>query len=1144
MSKVAVSAVVAILLTALSASAQFDTAQISGLVRDPAGAIIPGVTVTVTNAGTGLQRQALTNEQGFYAFPNLPVGTYTVTAELPGFKKFVKTAVELNAAINIRVDIELAVGNLSEVVEVQATTNEVTAETAVIGRSVGSQEIAQLPLAGRNVALAAQLKAGVTGGRIGANLNSGTNAISAGGYNINGGRSDEYVTTVDGALSIRIRAAGGFSMGAQNIDTVEEVQVLTTNYQAEYGRASGGVLRIVTKSGTQEFHGKLFEAFQNNVLNANSWTRNSSRNPLLSQEQEPIKYNSFGFAVGGPIYIPGKFNADKKKLFFYVGEEWDRTRDESLQQGIVPSLAMRRGDFSELLNPANPFFNRARVITDPVTKLPFQNNIIPGDRISPNGYALLNAYAEPTPGYLQGSNNYIRSFRTWDNQRKDSAKIDYIINDQHRLAVRHTWFPHIWNAINGPIPLYSTIWQYPNRTAVLTFTSTFSPTFINEFTASYGSTSPGRFYGELTCPPGKCVKNNDRYPVRSTSGLTYPLLFPGTKLDPEKMPSIAIQGVSSAGTTLNNYPGEWNDFVYVLGNNMTKIVKNHTLKWGITIEKSGMNDQIQFSFANAPATTNQNGSFRFFDSGNPNTTGLAIANALLGDFDDYTEFNKKPRTPWVTTAFDGFFQDSWKATRKLTVEAGLRYSLWPPWGTSDNTISMFDSKLYDPATSPIVDRTGGFIVSGDRFDGIVIPGCKPTSDAIKKFPYLADPQYDRFYHCLPRGFSEIRKNGFQPRLGLAYAMNSKTSVRAGVGMFLNRVQINTTGAPGGNPPFMEMPTVINGRVDNPGGAQRRDFPLSLNMQDLVLKTPTAWAWNMTVERELPGTTKLSAAYVGRRGTYLERSRNINQLLPGTVQANPGVNANYLRPFRGVGAISLFENSGASKYNALQLQFDRRTTHGIGFGASYTLSRTKDNGSARGTVLPNAYDDKGFWGISDIDRTHVMLVNYYYNLPTLRSLPKVLGYVLGNWGISGVQQLQSGSPFSVTTTEDIAGVGAGSGSQFYNLVGDPNGVKRTDLTSSPAIWFNKDAFARPNTGTFGTQPRNGLRNPGFWDAHLSVRRSFPVTEKHRLDLRWEAFNVLNHPVLSNANANPTLGSFGTITSKTGNRTMQINLQYLF
>ena len=271
-----------LVLFAFPAHAQFDSAQISGLVRDQGGAVIPGVTVTITNAGTSQQRETVTNEQGFYALPNVPVGTYTVTAELPGFKKFVKSGVQLNAAINMRVDIELAVGNVSEVVEVQATTNEVVAETAVIGRSVGSQEIEQLPLSARNVALAAQLKAGVTGGRIGANLNSGTNAISAGGYNINGGRSDEYVTTVDGALSIRIRAAGGFSMGAQNIDTVEEVQVLTTNYQAEYGRASGGILRIVTKSGTQQFHGKLFEVHQNNVLNANSWTRNSSRNPLLS----------------------------------------------------------------------------------------------------------------------------------------------------------------------------------------------------------------------------------------------------------------------------------------------------------------------------------------------------------------------------------------------------------------------------------------------------------------------------------------------------------------------------------------------------------------------------------------------------------------------------------------------------------------------------------------------------------------------------------------------------------------------------------------------------------------------------------------------------------------------------------------------
>jgi hypothetical protein len=1127
----------------MSAVGQFDSAQISGLVRDPAGAVIPGVSVSITNAGTGQVRQAVTNEQGFYVFPNVPVGTYTVGAELPGFKKFVKTGVQLNSAINIRVDIELAVGALTEVVEVQATTNEVIAETAVIGRSVAAQEIAEIPLSGRNVAYAAQLKAGVTGGRIGASQVSGTSAQSAGGFNINGGRSDEYVTTVDGALSVRIRAAGGFSMGAQNIDTVEEVQVLTTNYQAEYGRASGGVLRIVTKSGTQAFHGKTFWTHQNAALNANTWTRNSSGNARLSQKPEPQRYNSFGFALGGPIFIPGKFNADRTKLFFFIGEEWDRNRDESLQQGIVPTLAMRNGDFSELLNPANPFFNRARTITDPVTRQPFPNNVIPANRISPNGLALLRAYPEPTPGYQQGTNNYIRGLRSWDNQRKDSQKIDYVINNRHRLAVRHTWFPHIFNSINGPIPTYSTIWQYPNRTAVLTFTSTLSPTFMNELTASYGSTLPGRFYGELTCPAGKCVKNNDRYPVRSTSGLTYPLLFPGTKLDPEKLPNVSIQGLTGQGGGLNAYPGEWNDFVYILGDNMTKIVQNHTLKWGFTVEKSGMNDQIQFTFANAPATVNQNGAFRFFDTGNPNTTGLAIANVLLGDFDDYSEFNAKPRTPYVTTAWDGFFQDSWKATRKLTVEAGLRYSLWPPWGTSSNTLAMFHSKFYDPANAAVVDRAGGFIVSGDRFNGLVIPGCKPTEEAIKKFPFLATGQYDRLYHCLPRGFSETHKNGFQPRLGLAYGLNQKTSIRAGAGMFWNRVQINTTGALGGNPPFMEMQTVINGRVDNPGGALRRDFPLTLNMQDPVLKIPTAWSWNVTVERELPGTTKLSAAYVGRRAYYNERSRNLNQLAPGTLQANAGANANFLRPYRGVGAISLFENSGRSRYNGLQMQFERRSSRGLGFSASYTYSKTTDNGSARGTVLPDAYNDKAFYGTSDIDRPHVMLLNYYYSVPTLSSLPALARYVLGNWGISGVGQFQSGSPFSVTTTEDIAGIGAGSGNQFYNMVGDPKNVERTEFTNS-AIWFNKDAFARPAAGTYGIQPRNSLRNPGFWELHLAVRRSFPVAEGQKLDLRWEAFNFINHPWLSMANNNPTLGSFGTITSKTGNRTMQVNLQYTF
>ena len=267
-------------------------------------------------------------------------------------------------------------------------------------------------------------------------------------------------------------------MGMQNLDTVEEVQVLTTNYQAEHGRSSAGQLRLVTKSGTQSFRGNAFWSHQNDRLNANTWSRNRA-----GLDKVPHRYNASGFTLGGPIYIPGSFNASRQKLFFFWGEEWVRYRSVENQQGIVPTLAMRNGDFSALLP--------GRVVRDPLTGLPFPGNIIPADRMSPQGRALLNAYPLPTPGFQQGANNWIGSPATFNDTRKDSIKIDWVPSSAHRVNVRHTWAPNIWNDPE-PLEVYSTVWDYPGRTMAATVTSTLSSSLINEFTFSWGSTKPAK----------------------------------------------------------------------------------------------------------------------------------------------------------------------------------------------------------------------------------------------------------------------------------------------------------------------------------------------------------------------------------------------------------------------------------------------------------------------------------------------------------------------------------------------------------------------------------------------------------------------------------------------------------------------------
>ncbi len=1113
-----------LLLSASPVLAQFDAGQVAGFIRDTSGGVVPGVSVTATNEGNAQTRVAVSNTEGYYVFPSLLVGTYTISAELPGFNRFITTGVRLSAAARISVDMTLNVGQLTDTVEVQAAAMLV--ESPVLGRTVGEQQIQQLPLSGRNPVFVARLQAGVVGGRLG---NFGGTSIGTGIQSISGGRANDVLITVDGAIANRTRSTEDTMLGAQHVDTVQEVQVLTSNYSAEYGRASSGIVRMVTKGGTQHFRGTLTELFQNDALNANTWARNRSGDPRLSQSPPSWRYNQFGFALGGPIFIPGRFNSDRSRLFFFWGEEWIRRRQEVTQLLTVPSMAMRNGDFSELLDPRNPFFARARVITDRQTGQPFPNNIIPADRISPQGQALLRVHPEPIPGFLQGTANWIGTFDAWQDQRKDTARIDYRLSDRTNLAFRATHIPYRFNTVVSSTR-FDELWSRPNRTAVVTATSTLSSTFVNDFTVSVSSDGLGEANPDPACG-ARCQ--------RSTYGVSYPLLFPAeSKLDPEKLPTLTVTGLS----TLDNgpYPGSWAGYTFAVSNNMTKVVRTHTVKWGVLIERSGQNDQIHATTASAPATNNQNGAFRFFDTGHPQATGLAIANVLLGHFNDYSEFGAKPMTPFVGTGFDWFVQDSWKVGQRLTLDAGVRHSIWQPWHSKWNTISMFHPEFYDPAQAAVMDRTAGFIVSGNRYNGIVLPGDGPTESARSRFPFLQD--FTHLYHGLPAGFAQTHKRDFQPRIGFAYKLNDKTIVRTGVGKFFNRTGINRDLAQGGQPPFMEQVTVINGSVDTPSGAQRRDFPFTITAQETTLKHPSAWTGNVTLQRQLPAALSVEVSYVGRRGYDNQRKRNINQLLPGTVQANPGVNPNSLRPFLGMGIIGLAENSGRTQYDSLQISANRRLSAGLQFGVGYTYSRNMDNGSGEIELLPDAYDDSAYWGISDLDRPHVLVANYIYQLPSPAGSRLIRG-LLGGWSVAGIFQAQSGEPFSVRHSADHAGIGPGSGNQFWHQVGDPRQVTRTAFTDS-AVWFNRDAFVQPAPGTFGVQPRNGLRNPGFWDWNVSVLRSLRLMHDHTLDFRWEAFNALNHPTLGGANRNPTSGSFGLVTSKVGSRTMQFVLQYRF
>src|SRR5438309_939023 len=329
---------------------------------------------------------------------------------------------------------------------------------------------------------------------------------------------------------------------------------------------------------------------------------------------------------------------------------------------------MRKGDFSELLKSTNSFYGKVRTINDPATGAPFGGNIIPASRLSPNGLALLNTFPQPVPGFQQGSSNWIGTKSTHSDLRKDTFKVDYLISETEHFSVRGGNTPwHFNTPFEDTFGRMEEVWSRPNRVGAVSLTSTISPTLLNEFTFSANSDGKGTIDFGSYCTA--CL--------RSTYGMNYPYLFSGTKIAPEKVPSIRIQGL----TTLDAgpYPGAWAGYVYGFTNTTTKVLSTHTFRWGAYFEHSGQNDFIQGTTASAGTTVNQNGDFIFNDTGNPNTTGLAIANAALGNFDQYSEFGVKAYTPYVANALDLFVQDSWKATPKLTVEYGVRWSIWPQW---------------------------------------------------------------------------------------------------------------------------------------------------------------------------------------------------------------------------------------------------------------------------------------------------------------------------------------------------------------------------------------------------------------------------------------------------------------------------------
>jgi hypothetical protein len=1134
---------IALVATAAPAFAQIDRGQISGFVKDQTAAVIPGATVTATNVQTRLAKTVVTDGTGYYVFTALTPGAYDVDVELQGFKKWVKTGVVLDASANITVDVTLQTGAVSESITVIAQSTPLQTDVA-LRKTVEAKDIELLSFSGRNPIGVVGLKAGVSG--TGAFNSRGFDDLGNGSYNINGSRSDENTISIDGAVGVRTRSTGTI-IGIQAVDAVQEVQVLTANYMPEYGRASGGQIRFVTKGGSSRYSGSASFFYRDEKLQANTWTRNRSTNPLENSGPAPFDYKQPSYAFGGPV--PGAMFKDR--LFFFGAQEWVRYFAYDTNTATVPSEAMRRGDFSELLNPNNGFFNGARIITDPLTGQPFPGNIIPSSRLSSNGMAFLNTFPTPTPGFRQGTANLIQTSDNPRRQRKDTLRLDYRFGVSNQFTYRYSGYS--WKAVDsfrGQFPFARTDWNRPNSTQIFSWTSSIRNNLVNEASYAY---SLDEVYINVFTATGLYK--------RSRTGINYPYIFPANKEIDDKIPTISIAGFNEIDG--GPYPSSSTGPIHLFTDTATMVKGRHSFKAGVAVEYSGENDFDQINVNAIPGgTNNQNGRFEFLD-GRPGGTGLAVANVALGLVSNYAELGQRAFTKWRALATDVFFQDSWKPTEKLTVEGGIRWPFWPPWYSTTNNIANFDPRFYDPSKAAIIDPSTGRLIGGDRYNGIVLPGTGFEGDG-KDLVVAQDPKVLALFRDQPRGFSKMHYDEIEPRGGVAYAVNDRTMVRGSAGVFHNRVTLNDSTLLGGNPPFQPMVTVANTTADLPGGTSggATDLPFGMQGQDVEFRHPTSYMYSAGIQREVPFGLVVDVSYVGRKGRYLQREFNINQLRPGTLP-NP-VNIAALRPYLGYGAIRISQNDGRSTYNSLQISADRRYSNGLKLGAAYTLSKSEDNSSDKRNVVWNTYDDSGFWGPSNYDRRHVLNIYYIYDLPWGNRQDSLAKNLLGGWQISGATWFRTGTPFSVLRTNDIAGVGDGGFGQPYNLVGDPNAnvSKQFSNGSDNNFWFNPAAFAAPAAGTFGNAGRNILYNPGQQEWDIAIFKNFAFGGPRRLQFRAEIFNFPNHPNLGLTTGNsigaqtnalsgslgyvdPTAASFGRITTKSNDRRdIQLSVRFLF
>jgi hypothetical protein len=1089
------------------ACAQVSTGEISGVVTDQSAAVVAGAKVTAGNRETGASRQTATSADGSYVMTLLPPGDYDISVEAPGFRRLLRQNVQLQVNQRLRLDVVLEVGQTTETLQITGAPPLLESQSSAIGSVIPERFVNQLPLNGRNFVQLAILSPGVSG--VGFNT---TGTIMSGtrpddrrpGTEVfsNGNREGSNNFLYDGVdnndrytLSIVLRPA---------VEAVREFKVQTNLYSADLGRNSGAIVDVITKSGTNQFHGSMFEFLRNSSMDArNFYNRRGTPFPAF-------RFNQFGFSMGGPVLIPKLYNG-RNRTFFFV--DYEGYRRDSLQsfQSTVPSLEMRRGDFSGVNRIFDPLTTRANPAGAGFIRDQFPNNQIPASRFDAVTAKLINAY--PAPQNSGRFNNFLVNNTLRQNWNQGDVRVDHQFSPSDtffaRWSIQHTETitPHTFPAVSIPgLPkptglsnedsFAGTAFQ-PVHHAVLNYVRVFSPRLINEFRAGFNrfrmnATAEGHEPG-INLGNALGVPNSNTSPLQSVLPIFSPANYGGAGAS-RTMPILRFI----------------NTFHYV--DNVTYTQGKHTLKFGADFRRRQLTDYGvnrgtgRFNFN--PAFTNLPG------VGN---TGDTMASFLLG----YpTLIEKDWLLAWVGVRGleSGLYvADDFRVHRRLTLNLGLRWEYYSPFSEVANRWAFFDA---DTATVRIAGQDGV-----DKRVG------------------------------LRRNFRDLA-----PRFGFAWQLRQNTVLRGGYGIFYN---------PGGalnaylrghrHLPYGPIYSVPPGDI-NVGQRVSDGFPVEPALNLGLARNPTgavvgvfpgfrsgyAQQYNLSVQQEIaPWRTIVKLAYVGNLGRRLASNIDLNQPVPGATSVASR------RPFFSVrpalAAVTYAQSDGLSGYHSFQLSVEKRMSHGLGFLVGYAWGHVIENVGTEyggGTGAPqDIRNRRADRGNASYDLRHRMTVSYLYDLPfgngrALLSQGGLTHWVFGGWQTNGIATFQTGLPFTPMLQTPTTNCCASR----------PNRVDSGALSSSERTlvrWFDPRAFTTPALYTFGNAGRNILFGPGRVNFDVSLFKDFPIRETIKIQFRTEAFNVFNTPQFGLPNASIGNPQAGVISSTVGNpRQLQLALRLEF